>query len=102
MAESPHPRIEPIGIYAPATYAHAMRTGDTLHVFGQVARDAGGALVAPGDAAARAEAVSANLDAVLPAASAKPEYVVEVPTHLVDATHRHATTVPVRAKEAHR
>ena len=42
--------IEPTGIYTPATYAHAMRAGDTLYVAGQVARAADGTLVAPGDA----------------------------------------------------
>jgi 2-iminobutanoate/2-iminopropanoate deaminase len=84
MAESPHTPIEPTGIYAPATYAHAMRAGDTLYVAGQVARDADGALVAPGDAAAQAEVVFANLGAVLTAAGAKPEYVVKVTTYLVD------------------
>jgi 2-iminobutanoate/2-iminopropanoate deaminase len=85
MAESPHTPIEPTGIYAPATYAHAMRAGDTLYVAGQVARGVDGALVAPGDAAAQAEVVFANLGAVLAAAGAKPEYVVKVTTYLVDA-----------------
>lgn len=84
MADSPHTPIEPRGIYAPATYAHAMRAGDTLYVAGQVARDVHGALVAPGDAAAQAEVVFANLGAVLAAAGAKPEYVVKVTTYLVD------------------
>lgn len=85
MAESPHTSIEPAGIYAPTSYVHAMRAGDTLYVAGQVARDPNGALVAPGDAAKQAEVVFANLAAVLEAAGAKREYVVKVTTYLVDA-----------------
>jgi 2-iminobutanoate/2-iminopropanoate deaminase len=84
MVDSPHTPIEPSGIYAPATYAHAMRAGDTLYVAGQVARDADGALVAPGDAAAQADVVFANLGAVLAAAGVRPEHVVKVTTYLAD------------------
>ncbi len=84
MADSPHTTIEPAGIYVPGTYAHAVRAGNTLYVAGQVARDADGALVAPGDAAAQAEVVFANLGAVLAAAGARREYVVKVTTYLVD------------------
>ncbi len=84
MTKSPHTAIEPTGIYAPATYTHAMRAGNTLYVAGQVARNAEGTLVGPDDAAAQAEVVFANLGAVLAAAGAKPEYVVKVTTYLVD------------------
>lgn len=79
-----HAPIEPEGIYRPATYAHAMRAGDTLYVAGQVARDAAGTLVGPNDAAAQAQQVYANLAAVLAAAGARPEHVAKVTTYLVD------------------
>jgi 2-iminobutanoate/2-iminopropanoate deaminase len=87
-----HTPIEPKGIYAPATYAHAMRAGDTLYVAGQVARDAEGALVGPNDAVAQARQVYANLGAVLAAAGARPEHVVKVTTYLVDPADGAAVT----------
>jgi len=76
--------IQPEGMYKPATYNHAMRAGNTLYVAGQVARDANGAIVAPGDAAGQARQVYHNLGRVLGAAGAKPEHVVKVTTYLVD------------------
>lgn len=87
-----HVPIEPEGIYRPATYAHAMRAGDTLYVAGQVARDAEGTLVGPNDAAVQARQVYANLGAVLAAAGARPEHVVKVTTYLVDPVDGAAAT----------
>lgn len=78
-------KIQPESIYQPASYNHAMRAGNTLYVAGQVARDENGQLVAPGDAAAQAQQVFHNLDVVLRAAGARPEYVVKITTYLVDA-----------------
>ena len=51
MSHGPHTTIEPDGIYRPASYAHAIRAGDTIYVAGQVARDAAGDLVDPADGA---------------------------------------------------
>lgn len=76
--------IQPESIYQPASYVHAMRAGNTLYIAGQVARDESGRLVAPNDVVAQAQQVFHNLDVVLRAAGAKPEYVVKVTTYLVD------------------
>jgi len=84
--------ITPQGIYRPASYAHAMQAGSTLYIAGQVARDEAGVLVAPGDAAAQAKQVYANLAAVLDAAGASAEDVVKVTTYLVDVADGAATT----------
>ena len=81
---TPTPGINPDGIYRPASYDHAMWAGDTLYVAGQVARDAHGSLVAPGDAASQAEQVYVNLGAVLDAAGVRRDQVVKVVTYLVD------------------
>jgi 2-iminobutanoate/2-iminopropanoate deaminase len=88
----PHTTIEPDGIYRPASYAHAIRAGDTVYVAGQVARDAAGDLVGPHDAAAQAAQVYANLGAVLTAAGARPDHVVKVTTYLVDPADGAAAT----------
>jgi len=92
VTDTPHTTIEPAGIYRPATYAHAIRAGDTLYVAGQVARDANGALVGPNDGVAQARQVYANLAAVLAAAGARPEHVVKVTTYLVDPADGAAAT----------
>lgn len=75
---------QPEGIYRPSSYNHAMRAGNTLYVAGQVARDANGQLVAPGDAAGQARQVFHNLGVVLKAAGADWRNVVKITTYLVD------------------
>ena len=84
--------FQPDGIYKPATYDHAMRAGNTLYVAGQVARDAGGVLAAPGDAAAQAQQVYHNLGVILEAAGFPRESVVKVTTYLVDGADSKAVT----------
>lgn len=90
--QGPHRSVRPDGMYAPATYDHAVHAGDTVYVAGQVARDAQGKLVGPGDAASQAVQVYANLGRVLEAAGARPEHVVKVVTYLVDGTDSAAVT----------
>lgn len=84
--------IEPGEMYRPATYAHAMRAGNTVYVAGQVARDEHGTLVAPGDAAGQARQVFDNLERVLVAAGASWEHVVKVTTYLVDGSDSKAVS----------
>jgi 2-iminobutanoate/2-iminopropanoate deaminase len=86
-------RILPDGMYRPASYDHATWAGDTLYVSGQVASDASGSIVAPGDAAGQAKQVWANVGRVLAAARLGPEHVVKVMTYLTSAADREAVTV---------
>lgn len=79
-------------IYRPATYDHALRVGGTVYVAGQVARDAEGKLVGPGDARLQAQQVYHNLGAVLQAAGARPQDVVKITTYLVDPADSAAVT----------
>lgn len=88
--------INPQGIYAPASYDHAMWAGDTLYVAGQVARDERGELVAPGDASGQAAQVYANLGRVLEAAGVRPDQVVKVVTYLVEGADGAAVTAERR------
>jgi 2-iminobutanoate/2-iminopropanoate deaminase len=93
MSEPPFfESFQPEGIYRPSSYDHAMRAGRTLYVAGQVARDAEGALVAPGDAAGQIRQVYGNLDTVLRAAGATPRNVVKVTTYLVEPSDGAAVT----------
>lgn len=84
--------IQPDGMYRPASYVHAMRAGNLIHVAGQVARDEHGELVAPHDAAGQAAQVYANLDRVLTAAGVAREHVVKITTYLVDRADSAAVT----------
>lgn len=84
--------VQPDGMYRPASYAHAMRAGNTIYVAGQVARDEDGQVVAPYDAAGQARQVYANLGRVLAAAGARWEHVVRVTTYLVDRADSPAVT----------
>lgn len=88
----PTTRIVPEGMYTPASYDHATWAGDTLYVSGQVASDADGHIVAPGDAAGQARQVWANVGRVLAAAGVGPEHVVKVMTYLTSGADREAVT----------
>ena len=71
-------------MYKPSSYEHAVLANGVLYVAGQVARDAEGQLVGPGDAAAQAAQVFDNLERVLAAAGMGFEQVVKLTTYLVD------------------
>jgi 2-iminobutanoate/2-iminopropanoate deaminase len=76
--------FSPEGMYRPKSYAHALLAGDTLYIAGQVARDAEGTLVGPGDAARQAAQVFDNLERVLREAGAGFGDLVKLTTYLVD------------------
>ena len=75
----PYPNNKPSG-FSPAT-----RVGNIVFVSGQVAADANGALVGPGDAAAQAEQCFANVGAALEAAGATWNDAVKITCYLVNA-----------------
>jgi enamine deaminase RidA (YjgF/YER057c/UK114 family) len=98
-------RLNPPAVHAPAGYTHAVKAGDTVYVSGQVALAPDGSLVGPDDAAAQAEQVYRNLEAVLAAvgASFRDVVVVKVTTFLTrpedipalrDARERHLSEAP--------
>lgn len=76
--------INPADMYQTPSYNHAMRAGNTIYVAGQVAKDASGELVAPGDAEGQARHVYESLRRVLEASGASFENVVKITTFLVD------------------
>ncbi|NAZ88477.1 RidA family protein [Kineococcus indalonis] len=78
--------IDPPDLPVPELYHQvAVGTGTrTVHTAGQVARDATGAPVGPGDLAAQAEQVYLNVAAALAAAGAGFDDVVKLTAYLVD------------------
>jgi enamine deaminase RidA (YjgF/YER057c/UK114 family) len=81
--------INPPTLPTPPGYSQiAVSSGGTLIVIaGQVALDANGALVGPGDFATQAAQVFRNLIAALEAADAGPHHLVKLTTFVTDLSH---------------
>ena len=78
--------INPEGLPTPPTYSHVVvATGaKTVFIAGQEPEDVHGNLVGPGDLAAQARQVFANLGHALTAAGARPEEVAKITIYVVD------------------
>jgi len=81
-------RLTPDALFKPAAYTQVVVASGRRIVFvsGQVSMDAGGKLVAPGDFAAQARQVYANLRAALEGASVAPADVAKLTTYVVGYT----------------
>ncbi len=93
--------LNPPSLSAPTGYSHVavVSSPRQVHISGQVALDASGAIVGEGDLSAQAEQVYANLAAGLAAAGADFSRVFKVVTYVVDLTREKAAAVRVvRAK----
>jgi enamine deaminase RidA (YjgF/YER057c/UK114 family) len=77
--------INPQGLPTPATYTHVSVAAGSKIVFiaGQEPEDAHGGLVGPGDLAAQARQVFANLGVALAAAGASPRQVAKITIYVV-------------------
>ena len=86
--------INPEGLPIPATYTHVVVATGTQMVFiaGQEPEDAQGNLVGPGDLAAQARQVFANLGRALTAAGARPGQVAKITIYVV---HHRPEYLPV-------
>lgn len=83
--------INPPGMSAPRGYSYAVkRSGTPLFVSGQVAIDAKGQLVGPGDATAQTEQVFRNLRTVVEAGGGTLADVVKLNIYVTDAAWRPA------------
>ena len=71
-------------------YSHAVKVGNTVYVAGQIAWDAQGNLVGPGDIEAQAVQVFENLKRVLEASGALLEDVVKTVVLITHPTYRDA------------
>jgi enamine deaminase RidA (YjgF/YER057c/UK114 family) len=77
--------INPAGLSTPASYSQvAVGTGSRLvFVAGQVADDAQGDLIGPGDLAVQARQAFANVGRALAAAGARPDQVARITIYVV-------------------
>jgi enamine deaminase RidA (YjgF/YER057c/UK114 family) len=87
--------MNPATLSRPTGYSHLaiVTSGRQIHVSGQVALDAAGAVVGKDDLAAQAEQVYVNLTAALTAAGASLRDVFKVVTYVVGLTAERAATV---------
>jgi len=77
--------IQPEDLDKPKTYSHVIAATGSRLVFiaGQMSDDPQGNLVAPGDLAAQARQVFANLGRALAAAGARPDQVAKITIYVV-------------------
>jgi enamine deaminase RidA (YjgF/YER057c/UK114 family) len=80
--------INPETVHRPTGYSHVaeVTAGRPVYISGQVALDARGALVGPGDIGVQARQVFENLKAALQAVGAGFDQVVKLNYYLVDAS----------------
>ena len=82
--------INPPNHHEPMGYSHAVKVGNTVYVAGQIAWDAQGNLVGPGDIEAQAVQVFENLKRVVEASGASLEDVVKTVVLITHPAYREA------------
>jgi enamine deaminase RidA (YjgF/YER057c/UK114 family) len=87
--------INPDDLPVPSTYTHVVVATGTRMVFiaGQEPEDVHGNLVGPGDLAAQARQVYANLGRALAAAGARPEQVTKITIYVVHHRREHLPVI---------
>ena len=87
--------INPEDLPVPSTYTHVVVATGTRMVFiaGQEPEDVHGNLVGPGDLAAQARQVYANLGRALAAAGARPEQVTKITIYVVHHRPEHLPVI---------
>jgi enamine deaminase RidA (YjgF/YER057c/UK114 family) len=91
----PIQHTNPPSLWAPGGFSHVSIASGArhIHIAGQVAFAADGALVGAGDIAAQTEQVYQNLKAALAAAGADFSHVVKFTTYVVDLTRERAAAI---------
>ena len=87
--------INPEDLPTPSTYTHVVVATGTRMVFiaGQEPEDVHGNLVGPGDLAAQARQVYANLGRALTAAGARPDQVTKITIYVVHHRREHLPVI---------
>jgi enamine deaminase RidA (YjgF/YER057c/UK114 family) len=96
--EPVHRRVDPPDLVPPRGYSHGVvaEGGRTVHVAGQVASDASGAIVGE-SLAEQFDVALGNVVAVLAGCGARPEHVVSMVVYTTSVEEYRATTVEVGA-----
>ena len=80
--------IQPQGLPKPTAYSHAVKTGNTVYIAGQIAQDAQGRLVGVGDIEAQAVRVFENLKLALASVNATFDDVAKITVFVTDPRFR--------------
>jgi enamine deaminase RidA (YjgF/YER057c/UK114 family) len=83
VSTDPVERIDPDSLARPSGFTHAVRFGDTVHLSGQTAMDASGAIV-EGDIVDQFRQALSNVLAALRAAGSEPSDLLSVRIYLID------------------
>jgi enamine deaminase RidA (YjgF/YER057c/UK114 family) len=81
-------RIQPADLPDSALYSHVVRAGNLVFIAGQVAQDAAGQVVGPGDFPTQAGQVFENLKRALAAAGLDLTNLVKLTIYVTDARYR--------------
>ncbi|KQQ05768.1 MULTISPECIES: RidA family protein [unclassified Rathayibacter] len=82
-ADAPHETIDPPELARPSGFAHGIRSGSLVHLGGQTAMDANGAIV-PGGIVEQFRQAFSNVLVTLAAAGGTPSDLVSVTIYLLD------------------
>jgi enamine deaminase RidA (YjgF/YER057c/UK114 family) len=82
--------LAPPTVHKTVGYSHAIRSGNTLYISGQVPQDVNGKLVGPGDIKAQGEQVYANLRAVVESCGGTMDNIVKLTTYATNLAFRPA------------
>jgi enamine deaminase RidA (YjgF/YER057c/UK114 family) len=82
--------VAPPTVHKTTGYSHAIRSGSTLYISGQVAQDTNGKLVGPGDITLQGEQVYANLKAIIESCHGTMDNIVKLTTYVTDLAFRPA------------
>jgi len=82
--------LAPPTVHKTVGYSHAIRTGNTLYISGQVPQDVNGKLVGPGDIKMQGEQVYANLRAVVESCGGTMDNIVKLTIYATNLAFRPA------------
>lgn len=82
--------LAPPTVHKTVGYSHAIRSGNTLYISGQVPQDVNGKLVGSGDIKVQGEQVYANLRAVVESCGGTMDNIVKLTTYATNLAFRPA------------
>ncbi len=82
--------VAPPTVHKTVGYSHAIRSGNTLYISGQVAQEVNGKMVGPGDIKVQGEQVYANLKAIVESCGGTMDNIVKLTTYATNLALRPA------------
>jgi enamine deaminase RidA (YjgF/YER057c/UK114 family) len=86
----PLERVQPEGLHRLPLFTHVVKAGNTVYIAGQVALDADGSIVGPGDISAQTRQAFENFKTALASVGADFTNVAKITIYATDAKYRPA------------